>query len=78
VRERFAPYGLIRIEVDRPLESHEGTRSPFFAIGYLYFPSLKHFQDAYKSVGKEVIADITKYTDVSPMIQVGEIKNTDG
>ena len=74
VREKFEPYGLTKIEVDKPLESHEGARSPFFAVGYLYFPSLKHFQEAYKSTGKEVISDIIKYTDVTPMIQVGEIK----
>lgn len=74
VCKKFAPYGLSKIEVDKPLESPGGKPSPFFAIGYLYFPTLKHFQEAYASAGSEVIADIAKYTDVLPMIQVGEIK----
>ncbi|MBF0489802.1 MAG: EthD family reductase [Candidatus Omnitrophica bacterium] len=72
VCQRFAPYGLSKIEVDKPLETPGGAQSPFFAIGYLYFPTLAHFQKAYASVGAEVIADISKYTDVKPMIQVGE------
>lgn len=71
---KFAPYGLSRIEVDRPLEAPGGAVSPFFAVGYLYFPSLGHFQRAYKEVGAEVTADWTKYTDVKPMIQVGEVE----
>lgn len=73
VQKKFAPYGLMKIEVDQPLESHEGGQSPFFAVGYLYFPSLQHFQKAYASVGKEVVSDIIKYTDVKPKIQVGEV-----
>ncbi len=73
VRKKFGPFGLSKIEVDKPLEAPGGSQSPFFAIGYLYFPSLAHFQKAYASVGGEVIADIIKYTDVKPMIQVGDI-----
>lgn len=71
---KFAPYGLSRIEVDTPLESPGGLPSPFFAVGYLYFPSLSHFQRAYQEVGAEVTADWSKYTDVKPMIQVGEVE----
>jgi uncharacterized protein (TIGR02118 family) len=75
VQKKFGPYGLIKFEVDQPLESPGGGQSPFFAIGYLYFPTLAHFQKAYASVGQEVIADIIKYTDVKPMIQVGEVND---
>lgn len=71
VCKKFEPFGLSRIEVDKPQEAPGGGQSPFFAIGYLYFPSLKHFQDAYRAVGQEVVGDIIKYTDVKPMIQVG-------
>jgi len=72
---KFAPYGLSKIEVDKPLESPGGSSSPFYAIGYLYFPSLQHFQQAYAAVGAEVTADWTKYTDVKPLIQVGDVKH---
>jgi uncharacterized protein (TIGR02118 family) len=75
VQKKFGPYGLVKIEVDKPLEAPGGAQSPFFAIGYLYFPTLADFQKAYAAVGGEVIADIIIYTDVKPMIQVGELTN---
>lgn len=72
VREKFGPYGLMKIEVDNAVQAHDGAPSPFFAIGYLYFPTLQHFQEAYAAVGREVVSDIVKYTDVKPEIQLGE------
>ncbi len=72
VRKKFSPYGLTKIEVDRGVEKPGGGESPFFAIGYLYFKDLEGFQRAFKEVGSGVIADISLYTDVKPMIQVGE------
>ena len=72
VHKKFSPFGLIKIEVDKPLESPGRDQSPFFAIGYLYFSSLVDFRKAYVSAGAQVIADIARYTDVIPMIQVGE------
>ena len=73
VHEKFGPYGLRKIEVDQGVERPGGGESPFFAIGYLYFDTLADFQKAYAAVGAEVIKDISIYTDVVPMIQVGEI-----
>ena len=73
VREKFGPFGLRKIEVDRGVESPGGGESPFFAIGYLYFDSLADFQKCYAAVGAEVVGNIPIYTDVTPMIQVGEI-----
>ena len=74
VQQKFAPFGLTTIEVDQGLESPGGGESPFFAIGYLYFKDLDGFRQAYASVGASVIADISIYTDVKPMIQVGQLK----
>ncbi len=75
VQKKFGPYGLRKIEVDNGLTTHTGGESPFFAIGYLYFDTLADFQKAYKAVGSDVVSNISKYTDVKPMIQVGEIIN---
>ena len=73
VWQKFSPFGMSKIEVDQPAEAPGGGQSPFFAIGYLYFPSVAHFQKAYATVGHEVVGDIIKYTDVTPMIQVGNL-----
>lgn len=72
VHKKFSPYGLTKIEVDQGVEKPGGGESPFFAIGYLYFKDLDGFRRAFKEVGSGVIADISLYTDVKPMIQVGE------
>jgi uncharacterized protein (TIGR02118 family) len=73
VWKKFAPFGLTKIEVDRGIEKPGGGESPFFAIGYLYFNTLAQFQECYAAVGAEVVGNIPIYTDVVPMIQVGEI-----
>jgi uncharacterized protein (TIGR02118 family) len=73
VQKKFAPFGLKKIEVDKGVEKPGGGASPFFAIGYLYFDTLADFQECYASVGPEVVGNIHIYTDVIPMIQVGEV-----
>jgi uncharacterized protein (TIGR02118 family) len=72
VWKKFSPFGLQKIEVDKGAEKPGGGPSPFFAIGYLYFDSLADFQKCYAATGKEVVDNIPIYTDVVPMIQVGE------
>lgn len=73
VWQKFSPFGLKKIEVDRGVEKPGGGASPFFAIGYLYFDTLEDFQKCYAAVGKEVVGNIPIYTDVTPMIQAGEL-----
>jgi uncharacterized protein (TIGR02118 family) len=73
VWQKFSPWGLKKIEVDHGVEKPGGGGSAFFAIGYLYFDSLADFQKCYAAAGAEVVANISVYTDVTPMIQVGEV-----
>jgi len=74
VQKKFGPFGLRKIEVDQGVEKPGGGASPFFAIGYLYFDTLENFKKCYASVGSEVVGNIPVYTDVVPMIQIGETK----
>ena len=73
VAKKFGPYGLTKVEVDKGIEKPGGGESPFFAIGYLYFKTLDGFHQAFAQAGTEVISTIPLYTDVEPMIQIGEI-----
>ena len=73
VRQKFGPYGLKKIEVDQGVEQPGGGVSPFFAIGYLYFDSLENFRKAFAAVGAEVVARRAAYTDVVPVVQIGEV-----
>jgi len=74
VWQKFVPFGLKKIEVDKGIERPGGGGSPFFAIGYLYFDSLADFQQCYAAAGQEVVRDIPIYTNVVPMIQIGEVE----
>jgi len=74
VWQKFSPYGLKKIEVDRGVEKPGGGSSPFFAIGYLYFDSLADFQECYAKAGQDVVGNIHIYTDTVPMIQVGQME----
>jgi len=78
VWQKFSPFGLKKIEVDRGLEKPGGEASPFFAIGYLYFDTLENFQKCYAEVGADVVGSIPVYTDVVPMTQVGEVEPVKG
>ena len=76
VWQKFGPYGLRKMEVDKPLESPGGGASPFFAVGYLYFDTLADFQKCYAKAGAQVVANISIYTDVVPLIQVGQLETS--
>jgi uncharacterized protein (TIGR02118 family) len=46
---------------------------PYLAIGYLYFENITAFQDGMKAHGKEILADVPRYTNISPVLQISEV-----
>ena len=50
-----------------------GTQAPFAAIGYLLFDSVEAFGAAFAQHAPKILADIPNYTNIQPVIQVGEI-----
>jgi uncharacterized protein (TIGR02118 family) len=64
----LASYGLVRVEVDRPLDA-----GPYVCIGYFYFESLDGLHRGMEARGPELIADVPNYTDVTPQLQIGEV-----
>ena len=51
-----------------------GSPAPYLAVGYLIFDSLETFQNGIAAHGPELMADIPKYTNAQPVIQIGEVK----
>lgn len=49
------------------------TPLPYVTIGYLYFEKVEDFQEGMKVHGKEVLADIPKYTNITPVVQISEV-----
>jgi uncharacterized protein (TIGR02118 family) len=74
VRERLGSFGLVRTEVDRGLAGGDpGSPAPYIALGHVYFNRLEDFQKGMGTHGREIMADVPKYTDIEPQIQINEI-----
>ncbi len=47
--------------------------APFAAAGHLFFESLEAFQKAFQPHAEAILGDIPNYTNVQPVIQIGEV-----
>jgi uncharacterized protein (TIGR02118 family) len=65
---------VLRIEVDKCVATMEsGAPAPYAAIGRLYVPSAEAFLKLMDEHGAELVADIPKYTDIQPQLQISEV-----
>lgn len=46
---------------------------PYLAIGYLYFENISSYEDGLKPNLEKIQADIPKYTNITPVIQISEV-----
>ncbi|SDL37263.1 conserved hypothetical protein [Franzmannia pantelleriensis] len=63
------PYGLNYI----CLSTGSDTASPFHAVTHLGMASLETFESAIDEIGSTFFEDIPRFTDVEPVIQVGNV-----
>ena len=49
----------------------------YVAIGHLWFDSMDACQAALDAHGAEIMADIPKYTNIEPVIQISEVRISD-
>ena len=74
VRDRLTAFGLVRTEVDRgQAGGAPGSPAPFVALGHVYFNRMEDFARGMGQHGQEIMADVPKYTDIQPQIQISEI-----
>lgn len=72
--QRLVGSALKGVRVDRGLSSEEpGAPAPYVAIGHLLFDSVEDFQRSFGPHAREIMADIPKYTNLEPMIQISEV-----
>jgi uncharacterized protein (TIGR02118 family) len=50
-----------------------GSTPTYIAAGHLLFDSVEAFQSGFGPHAEEIMADIPKYTNVQPVIQISEI-----
>jgi uncharacterized protein (TIGR02118 family) len=47
---------------------------PFLASGHLYFESVEAFQSAFSPHADKIMADVPRYTNTVPVVQISEVK----
>ena len=73
VKQRMGA-ALLRCEVDKGMAGAvPGSPAPFTAIGHLYFNSVADLQGVMKPHGKELMADVPNFTDITPQVQISEV-----
>lgn len=72
VRERWSALGLEKVEMVRGTASMDGGAPAFAMLTTLHFTSDDHLQQALGLHAEEVLGDIPNFTDVEPVMQMGE------
>jgi uncharacterized protein (TIGR02118 family) len=72
VRARLESLGLQDLRLMRGTTSLDGNAPAFEVVGELTFPSIEALRDALGKHGQEIIADIPRFTNVQPSIQINE------
>jgi len=50
-----------------------GTPAPFVAMCHIFCESVADFESGFGPHLKEIMADVPKYTDLSPQVQISEV-----
>jgi len=69
-RRLLAPLGLIRLESDRGITSDPPAEGQMVAISHAFFNSIEEAQTALSAVGDELMADVSKYTNLQPEVHM--------
>jgi uncharacterized protein (TIGR02118 family) len=72
LRQRWSGMGLTDIRLLRAVDGPDGGPAPYRVIAMLAFESAEALQKAIAAHGDEVFADIPRFTDVQPIVQVNE------
>ena len=73
--QRLLAGAMTEVTVDQGIGGMmPGSPAPFLAVGHLMFESLAGFQQAFAPHAAAIMADIPKYTNTQPTVQISEVK----
>ncbi len=72
VKERWGFMGLEDVRIVRGVGTPDGSTPPYQVIALLSFRSAQDFQNAAQAHSLEIFADIPKFTNVQPIVQINE------
>ncbi len=73
VDDRLGPLGCHSVQIDRGVAGYAGGPAPYVAVGHLLFNSLEALDRAWREHGAEIVADVPRYTNAQPVIQISEV-----
>jgi uncharacterized protein (TIGR02118 family) len=66
---------LLAYEAEAGLDSTDGSDAqPYLAAVHMSFESKAAFDDAFAPVSEELVSDIPKYTNATPVMQISEVR----
>ena len=72
VKARWGGMGLTDVSLVRGVANADGSEPPYRVMALLSFGSMAEFQKAAEAHAPEIFADIPRFTDVQPVIQINE------
>ena len=73
VRQKLGA-ALKDVRIERGLAGEEpGMAAPFVAVIDLLFDSVEVFQAAWGPAEAEIVADVSRYTTIEPVVQISEV-----
>ena len=74
VDKLLKPYGLLETGIEKGLAGGEPNQpAPYVCIGFMTYNSVEDFQKGFEVHAPELFADVPNFTDIEPVIQIGEI-----
>jgi len=73
LRDRWTAHGLKDARVIKGLGKADGGAPDYQMAALLTFESLDAFKAAGKAHGKEIFADISRFTDANASVQINEV-----
>lgn len=66
--------GLLRSEVEKGVSDADPNAPPrFVAAATLYFDTVEHVHQGFKTHGREIMGDLANFTDIKPQFLISEI-----
>ena len=73
IKNLLEPLGLIDIQIQKGISSsNPGTPPKYFAVTYLNFNSVEEAHDAFTIAARQIIKDVSNFTNCSPEFQISE------
>ena len=73
--QRLMGPALRKVEIEKGIGGGApGTAATYQTVCTLHFDSVESFQTAFGPHAGEIMGDIANYTDVQPIVQIGEVK----